>query len=145
MSVTSALKRTLSFDGYRVFTAGNATEAFELLARHQIGVVVSDQCMPEMNGSEFLERVKELYPDTVRIMLTGFADLDSATDAINRGAIYKYFTKPWNDDLIRDGINQAFKHYKLLNGRGRNFSKDSADLKLSTIPDDVASIFAYPL
>jgi response regulator RpfG family c-di-GMP phosphodiesterase len=68
--------------------------------------------MPEMSGTEFLARVRQLYPDTVRIVLTGYTDLDSVTGAINRGAIYKFLTKPWDDDLLREQIREAFRMAK---------------------------------
>jgi DNA-binding NtrC family response regulator len=79
-----------------------------------VQVVLSDHRMPEMTGIEFLSRVKDLYPDTVRIILSGYADLDSVIDAINRGAVYRYFTKPWDDEQLRDCVQQAFRHQQLL-------------------------------
>ena len=69
-----------------------------------------------MNGAEFLGRVKELYPETVRIVLSAYADLESVTDAINVGAIYKFLNKPWRDDDVRDKVAEAFKHHALLYG-----------------------------
>ena len=86
----------------------NAEEAFELLAMHDIQVILSDQRMPQMNGTEFLKVVKQLYPDTIRIVLSGYTDLKSVTDAINSGAIYKFITKPWNDAELRKEIQHAF-------------------------------------
>jgi response regulator RpfG family c-di-GMP phosphodiesterase len=65
--------------------------------------------MPEMSGTEFLARVRQLYPETIRMVLTGYTDLDSVTDAINRGAIYKFLTKPWDDDQLREQIRDAFR------------------------------------
>jgi response regulator RpfG family c-di-GMP phosphodiesterase len=73
--------------------------------------------MPEMNGTEFLSRVKELYPHTVRIVLSGYTDLNSITSAVNQGAIYKFFTKPWNDDTMRENIREAFVAYESRLGR----------------------------
>ena len=66
-----------------------------------------------MTGTEFLSRVKELYPDTVRIVLIGYTELNSVTDAINRGAIYKFLTKPWEDDLLRANVAEAFRHHEM--------------------------------
>ena len=71
-------------------------------------MILSDQRMPEMNGTEFLSRVRELYPDTIRIVLSGYTDLASVTDAINRGSIYKFLTKPWNDEALRNEVREAF-------------------------------------
>jgi diguanylate cyclase (GGDEF)-like protein/PAS domain S-box-containing protein len=109
--ILSALKRVLRRDGYRILTAGSAAEGLELLACNRIAVVVTDQRMPEMAGVEFLRRVKDLYPDVVRIMLSGYTDFHSITDAINRGAVYKFLTTPWDDDLLRDSIGDAFRRY----------------------------------
>ncbi len=112
--ILSALKRVLRHDGYRILTAGSAAEGLEVLACNKIAVVVTDQRMPEMAGVEFLRRVKDLYPDTVRIMLSGYTDFHSITDAINRGAIYKFLTKPWDDQQLRDNIGEAFRRYELV-------------------------------
>eukprot|EP01034_Spumella_vulgaris_P037353 gene37353-46089_t len=94
--------------------ATSAADALKLLAMNPVQVVVSDHRMPEMTGIEFLSRVKELYPDTVRIILSGYADLDSVIDAINRGAVYRYFTKPWDDEQLRECVQEAFRHQQLL-------------------------------
>jgi diguanylate cyclase (GGDEF)-like protein/PAS domain S-box-containing protein len=110
-NILRALTRVLRRDGYRIFTANQAQDAFELLAKHDVQVVISDQRMPEMNGTEFLSRVKDLYPDTIRIVLSGYTDLKSVTDAINQGAIYKFLTKPWDDEQLRNNISQAFLHH----------------------------------
>jgi CheY-like chemotaxis protein len=107
-NVRAALKRLLRKDRYRILTAGNATEGLELLAANRVGIVVADQRMPGMTGVEFLIRVKELYPETIRMVLSGFADLKSVTDAINRGAVYKFFSKPWDDAELRREIKEAF-------------------------------------
>lgn len=115
--VTSTLHALLSLDGYRVLSAGSAKEGFEILANNRVAVVLSDQWMPEMNGTEFLGRVKELYPDTVRILLSGYADLNSVTHAVNEGAIYKFITKPWFDDQFRNTVHEAFTHYEFLASR----------------------------
>lgn len=112
-NIVSALTRLFRRDGYRILTANSGKEGLEKLAQHEVGVILSDQRMPEMNGSEFLSRVKELHPDTVRIMLSGYTDLNSVTDAINRGAIYRFLTKPWEDDLLRANVADAFKRYEL--------------------------------
>lgn len=110
--VLASLKRLFLLEGYRVLTAESAAEGFELLASNRIPVVISDQRMPVMTGTEFLGRVRELYPSTVRIILTGHADQDCVTDAINRGAVYKFLLKPWNEDLLRNTVNEAFSYYE---------------------------------
>ncbi|MCE1241318.1 MAG: EAL domain-containing protein [Azonexaceae bacterium] len=111
-NVLNALSRLLRREGYRIFTATTPSAAFEQLAQHAVQVIISDQRMPEMSGTEFLSRVRQLYPDTIRIVLTGYTDLDSVTNAINHGAIYKFLTKPWDDDLLREQIREAFRLIK---------------------------------
>ncbi len=110
VNILRALSRVLRRDGYQILMARNAQDAFALLAKHDVHVILSDQRMPEMNGTEFLSRVKDLYPDTVRIVLSGYTDLKSVTDAINQGAIYKFLTKPWDDKELRTTVAQAFQH-----------------------------------
>jgi diguanylate cyclase (GGDEF)-like protein/PAS domain S-box-containing protein len=108
-NILRALTRVLRRDGYKILMATRAQDAFELLAKHEIQVILSDQRMPEMSGTEFLSRVKDLYPNTIRIVLSGYTDLKSVTDAINKGAIYKFLTKPWDDELLRQDVAQAFR------------------------------------
>lgn len=112
-NIASALVRLLRRDGYTILRANSGKEGLALLERHQVGVIISDQRMPEMTGTEFLSRVKERYPDTVRIVLSGYTELNSVTDAINRGAVYKFLTKPWEDDLLRANVEEAFQHYEM--------------------------------
>ncbi len=113
INIISALKRTLRRDGYTILTANSGTEGLALLAKHEVGVIISDQRMPHMTGVEFLRKVKMLYPKTIRIVLSGYTELESVTSAINEGAIYKFLTKPWDDDLLRDNIRKAFGHYEM--------------------------------
>lgn len=112
--ITSALVRLLRGDGYNILRAHSAKEGLKLLTQHTVGVIVSDQRMPEMTGVEFFSQVRELYPKTIRMVLSGYADLNSVTDAINRGAVYKFLTKPWENDPLRVSILEAFGHYELI-------------------------------
>ena len=113
-SILAALQRLLRQDGYHILSAQSAAEGFELLALHEVQVILCDQRMPVMNGTVFLDRVKELYPDTLRIVLSGYTDLESIMEAINRGAIYRFYTKPWDNLQLRNNIQEAFSHYRLL-------------------------------
>jgi diguanylate cyclase (GGDEF)-like protein/PAS domain S-box-containing protein len=108
-NILNALRRLFRREGYRVLTAGSGTDALELLALNPIQVIISDQRMPEMSGVEFLSRVKELYPQTVRIVLSGYSELSTVTDAINRGAIWKYISKPWDDEALLQEIRTVFR------------------------------------
>jgi len=110
--IRTALTRMLRGDGYRILTAGSGAEGLELLAVNPVQVIISDQRMPGMSGTEFLNTVKELYPDTVRIILSGYTDLQVVTESVNRGAVFKFLTKPWNDDLLREQVRDAFRRYR---------------------------------
>lgn len=110
-NVLRSLVRLFRRDGYRVLTAGNADEALALLARNHVQVILSDQRMPGTSGTEFLGKVKDLYPDTVRLVLSGYTDLATVTEAINRGAIYRFLTKPWNEAELREHIREAFRKH----------------------------------
>jgi diguanylate cyclase (GGDEF)-like protein/PAS domain S-box-containing protein len=118
-NILAALKRLLRRDDYRIFTASSGQEGLELLARQRIDVIVSDQRMPGMIGADFLRKAKQLYPETIRIMLSGYTELQSVTDAVNEGAIYKFLTKPWDDDLLRGHIAAAFQLKEISNENER--------------------------
>ena len=107
-----SLVRLFRRDGYKVLTASSVREAFDLLASNTVQVIVSDQRMPDMSGTRFLAKVRDLYPDTVRMVLSGYTDLATITEAINRGAIYRFLTKPWNDDELRGHIEAAFRAHE---------------------------------
>jgi len=113
LNVGAALHRSLHREDYAIVTAQRAVDAFEVLALHDVQVILCDQSMPGMSGVEFFDKVKELYPDTVRMMLTGHAELPCVVDAVNRGEIYRFFTKPWDERILRDAIRDAFRHYWL--------------------------------
>jgi diguanylate cyclase (GGDEF)-like protein len=101
----------LGQEGYRILIAKSAAEGFDILARHRVQVIVCDHLMPEMSGIDFLSRVKDLHPDAVRLVLSNADDSSTVREAINRGAVYRYFTKPWNSDSIQKDVREAFAHY----------------------------------
>jgi diguanylate cyclase (GGDEF)-like protein/PAS domain S-box-containing protein len=116
VNVLAALHRLFRRDNYRVLTAESPAEGFELLALYRVQVILCDQRMPAMSGTEFLSKVKEMYPDTIRIILSGYTGVEAVLDSINRGAIYRFYTKPWIDDELRDNVRHAFRHYWMLHG-----------------------------
>lgn len=118
-NIVSALKRLLRREGYVILTAGSGTEGLALLESHAVDVILSDQRMPGMTGVEFLSIAKTRYPNTVRIVLSGYSELQSVFDAVNRGAIYKFLTKPWDDHNLRDHIREAFEHKELAENNHR--------------------------
>ncbi len=110
--ICAALTRMLRPDGYRILTATSGLEGLEVLAVNTVQVIISDQRMPGMSGTEFLNTVKQLYPNTVRIILSGYTDLEVVTEAVNLGSVFKFLTKPWNDDLLREQVRDAFRRYR---------------------------------
>ena len=139
-----AILETMTFtfeDDYEVLTSSSARDALALLEREgPVAVVISDQRMPEMTGVEFLARVFALHPTTVRIILTGFADMDAIIRAINDGHVYAYITKPWEPDQLKQVVRRAVDHHALavenerLVGdlRGANFFLEAVMDELDT-------------
>ena len=117
-SILSSLRRVLRGENYRILTASSGEEALNLLALHPVGVVLSDQRMPGMSGSELLAQVRAMYPKTVRMVLSGYTGLDSLTEAINRGEISRFLTKPWQNDDIIEAVRDAFRRYAQSVGSG---------------------------
>ncbi|ABB33684.2 response regulator receiver modulated metal dependent phosphohydrolase [Geobacter metallireducens RCH3] len=110
-NMLKSLSRVFMDEEFEVITAPSAREGLRILMETEdVGVIVSDQRMPEITGVQFLAQVREMFPETLRIMLTGYADISATVDAINRGGAYRYITKPWNDEelvqIIRDAVNQ---------------------------------------
>jgi FixJ family two-component response regulator len=116
-NILNALCRTLRRDGYRILTATCAGDALEILGREDVHVIVSDQRMPGISGTELLRKVKTIYPGSVRIVLSGYTDLEAVTEAINQGAVYKFLTKPWSEDDLRLQIRGAFRRSRVANER----------------------------
>jgi len=98
---------------FNIYVAQSAKEGRRILEEQEIGVIITDQRMPVMTGIEFLESILNVYPDTIRILLTGFSDMNAVMDAINRGQVYKYLVKPWQNDELRLYIQNALEIYHL--------------------------------
>ena len=98
---------------YDIHVASSARTGLEIMEQNEINLVITDQRMPEMTGVEFLEKVKYQYPDCVRMIMTGFSDMDAIIQAINKGNIYRYITKPWNRAELKITIDSAFEVYHL--------------------------------
>lgn len=112
-NILSSLTRLFRREGYNILRANSGQEGIEVLKENTVGVIVSDQRMPEMTGSEFLSKVKLTHPDTIRIVLSGYTELKTITAAINEGAIYKFLTKPWDDELLKQHVAEAFELYEM--------------------------------
>lgn len=110
-SILSSLKRLLRREKYTILTASSGEEALDLLARHEVGVILTDQRMSGISGIELLARARVMHPRTVRMVLSGYTGLDSLTEAINRGEIFKFMMKPWEESDLLQAIREAFRHY----------------------------------
>lgn len=97
---------------YTVYTAISGEEAIKILKNHEVNVIITDQRMPNMTGVEFLESIINDYPDPTRILLTGYADMNAVVDAVNKGKIYHYLTKPWNEEELDMTITKAYEVYR---------------------------------
>jgi response regulator RpfG family c-di-GMP phosphodiesterase len=97
---------------YNVLTAISGEEAIKILRNNAINIIITDQRMPNMTGVEFLESILEEYPDPIRILLTGYADMNAVIDAVNKGKIFHYLTKPWNEEELDITINRGYDIYK---------------------------------
>lgn len=107
-----AFKATFRRD-YKIFLAESAKEGRELLLKEDIDVIITDQRMPEENGVEFLESIIPMHPDPMRVLLTGYTDIQAVIDAINKGKVYHYLTKPWEEDYLRTVVKNAYEVYSL--------------------------------
>jgi len=140
-NILNALKRLLRKENFKLLTANSGKDGLKILSENDVHVVVSDQRMPEMNGTEFLKKVKDAYPDIIRIILTGYTDVDSIGEAINEGHIYKFFLKPWNDQNLKLEIRQAMEQYDLVQDNKRLHDQViQQNEKLKKINEDLEGI-----
>ncbi len=107
-----AFKATFRRD-YKVFLAISAKAGEEILSKEEIDIIITDQRMPEKTGVEFLESIIPVHPKPIRLLLTGYTDIQAVIDAINKGQVYHYLTKPWEEDYLRTVIKNAFEVYSL--------------------------------
>lgn len=112
-NILSALRRLFRPHGYTVLVAGGGAEGLEMLAKEHVDLIISDMRMPGMDGATFLAEARRLYPDTVRLLLTGYADMDSTIAAINAGQIARYIAKPWNDQDVVLTVREALERKAL--------------------------------
>ncbi len=100
---------------FKIYTAINAEEAEKILDKEErtISIILSDQRMPKVTGIEFFEKIKEKYPEMIRVLVTGYSDINVVIDAINKSQVYKYIQKPWDVDYMRKLIEQAFEVFTL--------------------------------
>lgn len=111
--ILRSLKRLLRSEPFGVLSASSGADALELLATESIQVIVADQRMPDMSGTRLLEKVKEEYPHVIRVVLSGFADVTTILESINRGEVFRYLGKPWNDEELKTMLRQCFAQFNL--------------------------------
>ncbi len=116
-------------DDFTIYTASNGNEALEILRDKEMGVMLTDQRMPGLTGVELLTQIKDLRPSTVRILITAYSDMDVVIEAINAGNVYRYVTKPYNEDELRATVRQAIETYYLVRERDRLEAEKIATLK----------------
>jgi len=131
-NILSSLKRLFRSTGHKILTALSGAEALAILEKEEVDLIVSDMRMPEMDGAKLLSEVANKYPDMVRILLTGYADMDSTIRAVNEGHIYRYISKPWEDEDIKITVQKALETKHLQAERDRLLAltnKQNAELK----------------
>ena len=126
--VLSAMQRIFRKENYRLLTATSGEEALACLAAEEIHVIITDHRMPGITGADLLRQIKAAYPQTIRIMLTGHADVGAIMGAVNEGAVYKFITKPWNDEDLRITVGLALEQYDLI--------RENLALKKSQVSQD---------
>ncbi|MBZ0265166.1 response regulator [bacterium] len=112
-NILNALQRVFFDDGFMIETFTDPTEALSFIQENDVQLVISDQRMPAISGAKFLEKVKYTRPETIRIILTGFSDIESAIEGINKGHIYKFIAKPWEDQQLHSTVQRALEYYDL--------------------------------
>ena len=122
LSILSTLKRLLRREPYDILTADSGQQGLDILAEKSVNIVISDMRMPHMSGAEFLQQVKQHYPQTKRIIMSGYADIEAVVDAVNKGGICHFISKPWDNDelktiicdLVADKQNQESQQIQTL-------------------------------
>ncbi|MEH6625286.1 MAG: response regulator [Motiliproteus sp.] len=110
-NVLKSLVRLLSKDNYEIHTFSRPFDAIEMLKCTDIGVIIVDQCMPQMEGTEFLQQARKIRPEAINIMLTGYDTPENQASADNEKEVFCYLSKPWNDQTLRKTVIEAFDHY----------------------------------
>ena len=137
LSILSTLKRLLRREPYNILTADSGQQGLEILAENSVNIVISDMRMPHMSGAEFLQQVKQHYPQTKRIIMSGYADIEAVVDAVNKGGICHFISKPWDNDelktiicdLVADKQNQESQQVQKLQTIIREQQQEISTLK----------------
>jgi response regulator RpfG family c-di-GMP phosphodiesterase len=131
---------------YKVVTATSGTEALELLRLHEFALIISDQRMPVITGIEFLKRAAEMRPNIVRIILTGYTDVNALVEAINSGVVYKYVTKPWINEDLQQTVKRAMQHYETIKSQHElKLQNERLQARLKTTLESFVKVFVEML
>jgi len=122
--ILSSLKRLLRKEPYRIFTAESGAEGLAVLQKEAIQLILSDQRMPQMTGTELLQKAREISPNTIRVMLSGYAEPEAILGSINEGGVFRFIAKPWNDDELKTTIRQCLEHYAVVQ-ENKRLSRES--------------------
>lgn len=114
VAILRSLQRLLHHENYSINVFDNPIQALECFKKQSVPLIISDLRMPKMDGMTLLKEIKSISPDTVRIILTGFAEIKTVISAINEGEVYRFITKPWNDEELKIIIRQALANYDLI-------------------------------
>ena len=136
--IRKALVRALRAEPIEILESENAESALKLLATTPVGMVIADYKMPGMDGLELLRVIREHYPDTVRIMLTGHGDMETVVQALNQGDIFRFFTKPWNHEELLQSVRKALKlqHLRISNRKLIRDLEEQLEHLRSHVEDD---------
>lgn len=113
-NVLRSLERLFRREPYRLLTAASAEEALAAVEREPVHLVMADQRMPGMTGIQLIQRIREQHPEVMRVVFTGYIDMNTAIDAINKGQVFRFVTKPWRDDDLKTVVRQALIQYELV-------------------------------
>ena len=113
-NILKSLSRLFEEEPYELVTCSSGEEGLEKLKTFKVSVIISDNRMPGMSGIDFFQKAIKIAPDALRVMMTGFTDIDAVISSINKGEVYRYITKPWKDDEIKAVIKGCVKHYELI-------------------------------
>lgn len=137
-NILKSLKRLFRGEEYNILLAENGEIGLKILSENPVDLIISDMRMPQMDGAEFLSRAAERWPNTIRILLTGYADMESTINAVNKGKIYSYCSKPWEDNELKILVNNALEQKRLRDERRQLFAIiEQQNLELKTLNDQL--------
>jgi len=129
---------------YRVVTAPSGAEALALLEKHDVALLISDQRMPEMTGIELMTKTVDIRPHMVKILLTGYTDVSAIIAALNSGLVYRYLTKPWNNDDLRLTVSRALEHYEMMKAKHQLGMENQRMRAMLQEISEIASVVVNP-